>query len=422
MLKSFKSSFSGREAIDAVCRFTECEKVVDRQDGPIGLSHADEMRLFGQCLCQVLLQCKFIFHMLHKNEFKDSGSSFFGLCKNMKMARIDFQKEYTLSHSPKSTESQQHSVIQKRKSFSLSLNLKKITENKETVTHKISSDSSEEDNYEENELPIGYISSARFKSNTTFSPIIESKSQSFQMKKGRRNTLLPNQLIIPKLNLNQDGATASPLSAVEISKPFGVEFVSLTRQKSSLTSETATTASDESSGNSQSQATQKLRPSPQKSNSGNLDISNIPKRSSLSDVLRDNFMREQFKQFSTDEYSSENVLFYEEVLKFLTSLFLSEEQQRDLATKLYELFIPDTSLYQLNIPSKLMIKFHKEYQTKFANLANVVLLFKEALTEIEHVMSDTYKRFKLGKVYQQYKLRTLLEEKDETDGFTTSRY
>ncbi|KAF0983036.1 hypothetical protein FDP41_011014 [Naegleria fowleri] len=460
LLKSFKDSFTGREAVTLVCQLINAERIVNSHEALQGISSQEEVRLLSQSLCHLMLHFRFIFHMTHKKHFKDSGYSFYGLCKNLKKAQTDFVSNFSISPKKNTSNEQQATSISstatsiapltKRKSFclGLTLNLKKLQENtKESNTSTVDSD--DEDccggvidtsnvqpfvHSKNTSLTHSNRSSVSSSTDTPKTP-----TGSFSSKKNKRNTLM-----IPKLNLNHilhlnhnnnnnhDPTCDDPKSEViEISKPFDLEFSILQRKENIPASSNSTTdSSDEENHNDDHSCTKGIsttkRPSPQKTSSA--DMTAVPlntrsRRSSLSQLLSDNYMREQFKLYSRDELSSENVIFYEEVLKFLNSLFLSEEEQRKVAVNLYELFIPATSLYQLNLPSKLILKFNKEYETNFANTANVVLLFKEALTETEHSMHDTYKRFQFTKEYQQYKLRKLLHEKDErSDGFNTSRY
>ncbi|EFC38031.1 predicted protein [Naegleria gruberi] len=421
LLKSFKESFTGKDSTLLISQIIKAETIVESNNG-FGLSQSDEIRLFSQCFCQILLNYKFIFHMTHKKQFKDSNNSFYGLCKNLKQAESDFRNDYSAKIQTPSTptskleaNSSHSNSFRKSISLALSLNLKKVHESKEVKEAEES-----EDEYDEHELPIGYIRSARAStSSSSSSPIVDNltppnKSHSFNInRKSRRNTLMLNQLIIPKLNFNnlmnhESEINSAKSTVVEISEPFEIQFSVLNRNENPIPN---SKDSDE-----------ELFESPRRfsfaKKTPSADLPSTSRRSSLSEFLRDTYMREQFKTFSKDEYSQENIIFYEEVLKFLNSIFLSEEEQRALALKLYQLFIPSTSVYQLNLPSKLLAKFKDEFDTDFDNVANVVLLYKEALTEIEHVMKDTYTRFKMGKEYQKYKLRML----NEDDGFTTSRY
>ncbi|KAG2378819.1 hypothetical protein C9374_007967 [Naegleria lovaniensis] len=445
LLKSFKDSFTGREAVTLMCQLINAEQVTNVQETLPGISSIEEARLLAQSLCHLMLHFRFIFHMTHKKHFKDSGYSFYGLCKNLKKAQTDFISDFTKPASPKIEQiaSTSTAPLAKRKSFSfsLSLNLKKLQEVKENTV-----DSDDEDCCIDTTNVQPFVLSKNMPSNHHRSSVSSSTETTpktptgtISKKNNKRNTLM-----IPKLNFNHilhlnnhhhhdtsdDNAPKSEV--IEISKPFDLEFSILQRKELSNSVTTQHDSSDEENQNNDSckGTNTTKRPSPQKSSSADMTTCQVAlngntrsRRSSLSQLLSDNYMREQFKLYSRDELSSENVIFYEEVLKFLNSLFLSEEEQRKVAINLYELFVPTTSLYQLNLPSKLILKFNKEYETNFANTANVVLLFKEALIETEHSMHDTYKRFQFTKEYQQYKLRKLLHDKDErSDGFNTSRY
>lgn len=80
------------------------------------------------------------------------------------------------------------------------------------------------------------------------------------------------------------------------------------------------------------------------------DVYNFPTNFQLDDILKNEKYKKYFKTHMVKEYDSENLLFYEEVMSYKN---LSKEARIKFAKVIYDMFLTEGSIYELNCGKKL---------------------------------------------------------------------
>jgi hypothetical protein len=115
----------------------------------------------------------------------------------------------------------------------------------------------------------------------------------------------------------------------------------------------------------------------------------------LKDILNDGNNLLYFKLHATTEFSSENIIFFEEVTKIQN---LSNEELTIESKRIYDDFLVQNSKYRLNTSKKLI----QNIEIRIQNKEWSVHLFDEILQELEsEVFIDMYSRFSKSELYQQ---------------------
>eukprot|EP00475_Leptophrys_vorax_P008780 TRINITY_DN15727_c0_g1_i1.p1 TRINITY_DN15727_c0_g1~~TRINITY_DN15727_c0_g1_i1.p1 ORF type:complete len:278 (+),score=79.43 TRINITY_DN15727_c0_g1_i1:3-836(+) len=141
----------------------------------------------------------------------------------------------------------------------------------------------------------------------------------------------------------------------------------------------------------------------------------------LEEILKNRQGREYFYKFISKEFSLENLLFFEDCLKYeeLCEMKENPEKIAQFAHQIYDKFILESSPYCVNICSERRhmlvgqfrsVKLRKE---KKKSVHYDSKLFEAAQAEVFQLMvSDTFSRFKETQDYKQ--CRTLIANSEET--------
>jgi hypothetical protein len=127
----------------------------------------------------------------------------------------------------------------------------------------------------------------------------------------------------------------------------------------------------------------------------------------LQDVLESDIGRYYFKAFAVSEYSIENLLLYEEVLKYtaMKDQYIHKvSEQLELAKHIVEYYLLDSSPMQVNIQQKLA-KSAVEAIEQFEKEEKVDLdsVFDEIISDIKkNCLNDTFARFLSSKHKSDY--------------------
>jgi len=127
-----------------------------------------------------------------------------------------------------------------------------------------------------------------------------------------------------------------------------------------------------------------------KATTGAKTTSAEPVHDALRHMLNNDKLRAKFKKFAQKEYSEENVIFYEEVLKY--KQVKKQADREKLAIKMYKIFVPSESLYSLNLPASVSQELTATYTS------GDTCVFDNAQYAIEICMRDTFKRFQMSEL------------------------
>jgi hypothetical protein len=140
----------------------------------------------------------------------------------------------------------------------------------------------------------------------------------------------------------------------------------------------------------------------------------------LSDFLNNDLGRYFLKGFAVSEFSIENLLLYEEVLKFKemkeSSTFNFAEQLK-LAKHILSYYLTENSIMQVNIPiqsahdvENQLKSYEKEKHSKYEDFEEI---FDDIILDVQNnCLSDTFSRFKLSKYRKEYE--TFMNSEEQT--------
>jgi hypothetical protein len=114
---------------------------------------------------------------------------------------------------------------------------------------------------------------------------------------------------------------------------------------------------------------------------------------SLTEILEDDSKRKFLKSFATREYSVENIIFYEEVMKFQK---MDQEERKKKSKLMSDFFFNSDSIYEINTTKKMKDDVELNFEESPAEL------FDEILRDIVlNTISNTYDRFIFSDLYKE---------------------
>ena len=122
-------------------------------------------------------------------------------------------------------------------------------------------------------------------------------------------------------------------------------------------------------------------------------ISVIDKSINLNETLKDPNFLKFFKLFSASEFSSENVIFYEEVQKY--KIITDPNERVSRADQILKIFFTSDSIYEINTSRSFLITLKEEMEENCS-----CELFDEILKDVMNTnLSDTFQRFRFSDLY-----------------------
>lgn len=130
------------------------------------------------------------------------------------------------------------------------------------------------------------------------------------------------------------------------------------------------------------------------------EIYKMEKKFGLMDVLNDSFKRKYFKIYCAKEFSMENILFWEIVMKFKETKELKKRYL--LADEIFNSFLNDDSALNINTSKILINKTMVNYQKQKNKGICEPDLFDEIRKDVQFgVMKDTFFRFERTPLYKE---------------------
>ncbi|KAF2074317.1 hypothetical protein CYY_004377 [Polysphondylium violaceum] len=135
----------------------------------------------------------------------------------------------------------------------------------------------------------------------------------------------------------------------------------------------------------------------------------------LLEIIKDNKAIQVFRTFLIGEYSVENIDFWSCVENYKKT----ENKTNDMSNSIYEEFITDNSINQVNLPNNVV----KRIEENLKQQTNIETVFDEAQSHIFKLMeSDSYERFKKSSLYFQLNQNTNTSSPPHKDGSSSPNH
>jgi hypothetical protein len=127
----------------------------------------------------------------------------------------------------------------------------------------------------------------------------------------------------------------------------------------------------------------------------------------IDEIFSNEYKLDMFREFCDQEFSTENLLLYEAIKKFQST---NKTMRKSIANEIYSKYLNgNLSELEANVPRSMTIKVKSKLDLEFFEYD----LFNEILFVVKENLSDTYSRFIISEVSENYEL-TLKLIKDNT--------
>eukprot|EP01080_Neovahlkampfia_damariscottae_P008235 gene8235-60_t len=123
---------------------------------------------------------------------------------------------------------------------------------------------------------------------------------------------------------------------------------------------------------------------------------------SLDEIMKNKDLKKQFREFAVVEWSLENYLCYEDILKYNNTK--SKWKKKEIGCDIfYTYFNGDKSTLRINCPGRVANKLKSKFDYRGGNVVEFDDdLFDDAFNEVKTNLSDTYARFIDSPEYENY--------------------